>query len=214
MKNKVMSKTFLWMFIGLFITFLTGYFVSNNETMIINIYKNSLYILLAVVELALVIFLSARVTKMSKTTARMCFILYSFVSGLTFSSIFIIYEIASILYIFLITSIIFLVFGLLGYFTKIDLTKLGSFLMMALLGIIICIIVNLFVGNNTFDLIISIISVLVFVGFTAYDVQKIKMLSTLDNSEDTLSIMGALDLYLDYINIFLHLLSIFGNSKD
>lgn len=214
MKNKVMSKTFLWMFIGLFITFLTGYFVSNNETMIINIYKNSLYILLAVVELALVIFLSARVTKMSKTTARMCFILYSFVSGLTFSSIFIVYEIASILYIFLITSIIFLIFGLLGYFTKIDLTKLGSFLMMALLGIIICIIVNLFVGNNTFDLVISIISTLVFIGFTAYDVQKIKMLSSLDISEDTISIMGALDLYLDYINIFLNLLSVFGNSKD
>lgn len=214
MKNKIMSKTFIWMFIGLLITFITGYGVSINETMIINIFKNSTYIILAIIELALVIFLSARVKNMNKNTARVFFILYSFVSGLTFSSIFIVYEISSILYIFLIAAIVFLIFGLIGYFTKIDLTKLGSFLMMALLALIVCIIINIFIGSTTFDLILSAICILIFIGFTAYDVQKIKQLAYENIEEDNLAIIGALNLYLDYINIFLNLLSIFGDSKN
>lgn len=152
---------------------------------------------------------------MSKNTARIMFIIYSFVSGLTFSSIFITYSIASIIYVFLIASVIFLVFGLIGYFTKLDLTKLGTYLMMALFAIIVCVIINLFLNNNTFDLTITIISILIFVGFTAYDVQKIKRLSV-DSTipEDNLSIIGALNLYLDYINIFLDLLRLFGSSRD
>lgn len=215
MENKLMSKTFLWMFVGLFITFLTGFMVSFNETMIINIFTGPTYLILCIVELILVIFLSSKVRSMSKNVARIMFILYSFVSGLTFSSIFIAYSISSIIYVFLIASVIFLVFGLIGYYTKLDLTKIGTYLMMALLAIIICVIVNLFINNNTFDLVISIISMLIFIGFTAYDVQKIKNLS-LDGGipEDNLSIIGALNLYLDYINIFLDLLRIIGNSKD
>lgn len=215
MKNKIMSKTFIWMFAGLLITFVTGYGVSHNETMIMNIFKNSVYIILAVIELVLVIFLSARVKKMNKNTARIFFILYSFVSGLTFSSIFIVYELTSILYIFLIAAIVFLVFGLIGYFTKIDLTKLRTYLFMTLFAVMICILINLFVGNETFDLVLSILCILIFFGFTAYDIQKIKRLSYEENiAEDNLAIIGALDLYLDYINIFLHLLSIFGDAKD
>lgn len=214
MKNKIMSKTFIWMFIGLLVTFITGFGVSNNETMLINIFKNSTYLILAIVELALVVFLSARVRKMNKNTARIFFLLYSFISGLTFSSIFVVYKLTSILYVFLIAAIIFLVFGIIGYLTNIDLTKLGTYLMMALLAVIICVIINLFVGNSTFDLVISIITIIIFIGFTAYDVQKIKQLSYDNIEEDNLAIVGALNLYLDYINIFLNLLSIFGDSKN
>lgn len=214
MKNKIMSKTFIWMFIGLLITFVTGFGVSHNETMVMNVFKNSTYIILVIVELFLVIFLSARVKKMKKNTARIFFILYSFVSGLTFSSIFIVYELTSIMYIFLIASLIFLIFGCIGYFTKIDLTKLGSFLMMTLLAVIICLLVNLFVGSDNFNLVLTIICILIFIGFTAYDVQKIKQLSYEEIDEDNLAIIGALNLYLDYINIFLDLLSIFVDSKN
>ncbi len=214
MKNQIMSKTFLWMFLGLFITFLTGYGVSHNEVMIMNIFQNSTYIILSIVELILVIVLSARVRKMSKNTARIFFILYSFVSGLTFSSIFIFYQMTSILFIFLIASIIFLIFGCIGYFTNIDLTKFGTYLMMALLAVFICCIINLFLSNQNFNLVLSIICVLIFLGFTAYDVQKIKRLSTENIDEDNLAIIGALNLYLDYINIFLQLLNVLGNSKD
>lgn len=215
MSNKLMSKTFLWMCVGLLVTFLTGFFVAHNEVMIVNIFKNSTYLILCVVELILVIVLSAKVRTMSKNVARIFFILYSFVTGLTFSSIFVIYELTSILYVFLLASVVFLVFGIIGYYTKLDLTKIGTYLMMALFAIIICFLINLFVDNNSFDLVISIISILVFIGFTAYDVQKIKRLSEEDLiPEDNLSIIGALNLYLDYINIFLDLLRIFGNSRD
>lgn len=215
MKDKLMSKTFLWMCVGLLVTFLTGFFVAHNEVMIVNIFKNSTYLILCVVELILVIVLSAKVRTMSKNVARIFFILYSFVTGLTFSSIFVIYELTSILYVFLLASVVFLVFGIIGYYTKLDLTKIGTYLMMALFAIIICFLINLFVDNNSFDLVLSIISILVFIGFTAYDVQKIKRLSEEDLiPEDNLSIIGALNLYLDYINIFLDLLRIFGNSRD
>lgn len=215
MTNKLMSKTFLWMCVGLLVTFLTGFFVAHNEVMIVNIFKNSTYLILCVVELILVIALSAKVRTMSKNVARIFFILYSFVTGLTFSSIFVIYELTSILYVFLLASVVFLVFGIIGYYTKLDLTKIGTYLMMALFAIILCFLINLFVDNNSFDLVISIISILVFIGFTAYDVQKIKRLSEEDLiPEDNLSIIGALNLYLDYINIFLDLLRIFGNSRD
>lgn len=216
MNNKILSKSFIWMFIGLLVTFITGYAVAHNETMIINIFKNSVYWILCLVELGLVIFLSARVRTMGKNTARIFFILYSFVSGLTFSSVFIVYKLTSILFVFLIAAVIFLIFGLIGYFTKLDLSKWWTYLMMALIGVLICYLVNLFLAYETVDLVLSIIVILIFIGFTAYDVQKIKRLAEeeIDLPEDNLSIINALNLYLDYINIFLHLLNIIGNSKD
>ena len=215
MESKLMSKTFIWMFIGLLVTFVTGYGVASNETMIINIYKNYIYIVLCIVELILVIFLSAKVHSMSKNMARICFIIYSFVTGLSLSSIFVIYSLSSILYVFLIAAVVFLVFGLIGYFTKLDLTKIGTYLMMILLGVIICFLVNLFLNYEQFDFVLTLVSLVVFMGFTAYDVQKIKRLAeNSDIPEDNLSIVGALNLYLDYINIFLDLLNLLGKSKD
>ncbi len=216
MSNHLMSKTFLWMFIGLLITFATGFVVSMNERMFINVFSGPVYIVLCIIELALVIYLSARVRKMNKTTARIFFILYSFVSGLTFSSIFIVYQLTSILFIFLIAGVVFLIFALIGFFTKLDLTKMGTYLMMALFAVLLCYILNLFLANTNFDFALSCISLLIFIGFTAYDVQKLKRMSEMeiDIPTDNLSIINALNLYLDYINIFLHLLSFFGNSKD
>ena len=215
MENKIMSQSFISMFVGLLVTFLTGFAVAHNEVMIVNIFKNSIYWVLCIVELVLVIFLSAKVRTMGKNTARISFLLYSFVSGLTFSSVFVIYKLTSILYVFLLAAIIFLIFGLIGYFTKLDLTKIGTYLMMALFAVIICFIINIFVGSETFDMVTSIICILIFIGFTAYDVQKIKNLALEDDvPEENLAIVSALNLYLDYINIFLHLLSIIGNSKD
>ena len=167
-----------------------------------------------IAELILVLILSARAAKMNGITAKIFFLLYSFVSGLTFSSIFVIYNLTSILYIFVIAAVIFAIFGAIGYFTNFDLTRIGTYLLMGLIGVIVCMIINMFVGSSQFDLIISIIAILIFVGFTAYDVQKIKGLANSDIPEENVAIIGALELYLDYINIFLHLLSIIGNSKD
>jgi hypothetical protein len=168
---------------------------------------------LAIIELALVIILSARITKMNPTTARILFILYSFVTGLTFSSIFIVYEMSSIIYVFLITAIVFGILSFIGYTTNVDLTKMGTYLLIGLIAVLISTIINIFVGNGTFEIIICIISVLVFLGFTAYDVQKIKQLSNYYD-ENSIAIIGALELYLDFINIFLDLLRLFAKERN
>lgn len=210
---KVYSKIFLWMFLGLLLTFATGYYVAISPNILEKIFSVGGYILLAVIELGLVIFLSARITKLSPTSARIMFLLYSFVSGLTFSTIFVAYQISAIIYIFLIAAVIFGIFGLIGYCTNLDLTKMNTYLLIGIIGILICSIINIFVGNGTFEIIISSISIIIFLGFTAYDVQKIKELSNYID-EDNLAIYGALQLYLDFINIFLDLLRLFGNNRD
>lgn len=212
--NNVLKKVYMWMFIGLLVTFITGYYVSINENIVYKIYSTSLYWILSIIELVLVIVLSAKVGKMNITTSRIMFLIYSFVTGLTFSSIFIAYELSSIIYVFFIAALLFLVFSAIGYFTKLDLTKMGTFLLMALIGILICSVVNIFVGNGLFEIIISSISVLVFLGFTAYDVNKIKLLENYYPDENSLAIAGALELYLDFINIFIDLLRLFGNNRD
>lgn len=211
--NKIFSKVFLWMFIGLLITFGVGMYVSLNENMVYNVF-GKYYFLLIIAELIVVIVLSARIRKMQPTTAKIMFCLYSFLTGLTFSSIFLAYNLMSIIYIFGITALLFLIFALIGYFTKIDLTKIGIYLFMILIGIIICSIINIFVGSETFDLEITIISLIVFIIYIAYDIQIVKRNLLMIDNEDNLAIYGALQLYLDFINIFLRLLQLFGRNND
>lgn len=211
--NKIFSKVFLWMFIGLAITFGVGYYVSINANMLYNVFSKY-YWFLVIAELVVVIVLSARIRKMKPLTAKILFCLYSFLTGLTFSSIFVVYKITSIVYVFGITAIIFLILALIGYFTKMDLTKLGTYLFMALLGVIICSLINIFIGSETFDFGITIVCLLVFIVYIAYDIQVIKRNLYLIQEEDNLAIYGAFQLYLDFINIFLRLLQLFGKSKD
>lgn len=214
MKDNLISKTFLWMCFGLLVTFATGYFVSTSDVMLNNIYNGPGYIIFVIVELVLVFVLSARVMKMKPTTAKVSFLLYSFVSGLTFASIFIYYAVSSIIYIFLAAAITFAIMALIGYTTKLDLTKIGSYLLFALIAAIIASLVNIFLNNSMIYLIVSIVCVLIFIGITAYDVQKIKNLENSGLPVENLAIYGALDLYLDFINLFIHLLSIFGRRDN
>ena len=214
MKDNLVSKTFLWMCFGLLVTFLTGYFVSHSEVMLENIYGGMSYWIFVIVELVLVIVLSARVMKMKPATAKVCFLFYSFVSGLTFASIFVYYAIDSIMLIFLVAAVIFAVMALIGYTTKVDITCVGTYLFFALIAALITMIINIFLGSSTLAMIISVVCVLIFIGITAYDVQKIKMLENSGLPKENLAIYGALDLYLDFINLFLHLLQLFGRSRD
>ena len=213
MEKSVYPKIFMWMFIGLLITFGTGYFVATSEEMLTAVFSSGIYFILIIAELATVIFLSSRIQKMSVTTARLSFILYSFLTGLTFSSIFVVYKLSSILFVFLIAAVVFLFFAIVGAVTKIDLSKLGTILLMMLVGIILCSLLNAFIGSENFDIALCIISLIIFFGFIAYDMQKIRRLSG-QFDEDKLAIIGALELYLDFINIFVDLLRIFGNSRD
>ena len=212
--NKIFAKIFLWMFLGLMLTFGVAYYVSTQDAIVYNLFSDSKYLIIWIIEIVVVIVLSARINKLSLMSARILFLLYSFLTGLTVSSIFIIYSISSIIYVFLIAAILFLIFGLIGYFTKLDITKLGSILFMALIGSLICIIINMFINNEVFDLGISIVMVLIFLGYIAYDINIIKRNLYKIEDEDKLAIYGALELYLDFINLFLRLLSLFGKSRD
>lgn len=208
------AKVFMWMFIGLLVTFLTGYIVSINENMLINIFGKNIWIFLTIAELILVMVLSVRIRKMKAITAKIMFIIYSFVSGLTFSSIFVVYQLESIMYVLGITAGLFGIFSLIGHFTKIDLSKMGTFLLMGLIGIIICGIINIFVQNETFDLTICIISIVIFTLYIIFDINRIKSLYNCFDDEDNLAICCALQLYLDFVNIFLDLLRLFGKNRD
>ena len=210
--REVYSKMFGWMFVGLLVTFLTGYTVSNSYD-ILSLVAQVPFIVYAIIEIGLVIFFSLKIRTMSSTTAKICFLLYSFVTGLTFSFLFLVYELYSMIYVFGITALLFGIFALIGYFTKIDLSKFSTFLFMGLLAIVICSLINMFIGNETFDLILTIIGIVIFLGYTAYDIQKVKY--NLDTfPQDNLAIYGALELYLDFINLFLKLLSLFGKRKN
>lgn len=212
--NKVYSKVFGWMFIGLLLTFLTGYTIANNLNMLLFVYEGNKWIIFSIIEIVLVIFLTARIQKMNPITAKICFVIYSIVTGLTFSSIFLTYKLGSIIYVFGITALLFGIFALFGHFTKMNLSKISTYLFMGLLGILICGIINIFVGSETFDITICIIGVILFLGYTAYDVQKINFLAGAFENEDNLAIYGALELYLDFINLFLKLLRLFAKRND
>lgn len=213
MENKIFSKVYGWMFIGLLVSFITGYYVSTNTNMLYNIFSTNLYWILAIVEIVVVIWLSAGIRKMNIITAKTLFVLYSILTGLTLSILFVAFKISSIIFVFGITSLMFAIMALIGTFTKIDLTKLGTILFMGLLGIIIAALINLFVGSQTFDLGIIIVGIIIFTLYIAYDVQKVKYIVQ-ELEEDKAVIICAFELYLDFINLFIKLLRLFGKSRD
>lgn len=211
--GKVYSKVYLWLFIGLLVTFLTGVYTATNKDALEVIFSKGFYWIFAVVEIGIAIFLSARIAKMSTTSARICYLLYTFLTGLTFSSIFIAYKLTSIIMVFGITSALFLGFALIGTYTKLDLSKLGTYLFMMLIGIIICTIVNIFLHNTMFDILICSVGIIIFLGYIAYDIQRISSLEEYIE-EDKVAVYGAFQLYLDFINVFVDLLRLFGDSND
>lgn len=215
----LMRKVYVWMALALVITGFTAYYVANNETLLTAIVTNQmLFWGLVLAELGLVIGLSAAINKMSLTVATLMFVVYSVINGVTMSFIFLLYTYSSITNVFLITAGTFAAMALFGYFTKADLSSLGKILMMALVGIIIATIVNIFTKSTGLAMILNYLGVLVFVGLTAYDSQKIKMMllqaPNAGEAAQKLALLGALSLYLDFINLFLYLLRILGARRD
>ena len=215
----LMRKVFVWMTLALAITGLTAYGVATSPTILSLIFSSKVtFFGLIIAEFALVFAISGAINRLSLSTATLLFILYSVVNGATLSTIFFAFSVATIGKVFFITAGTFGAMALVGYTTKTDLTSMGKLLFMALLGIIIASVVNMFVGSSGLDLILSYVGVLVFVGLTAYDTQKIKQMcqSAPDAGESAqkLALIGALSLYLDFINLFLYLLRIFGNNRD
>lgn len=217
--SALMRKVFVWMTLALVITGITAFGVATSPSLVAMIFGNKLMFWgLIIAEFALVFAVSGAINRLSLLSATLLFILYSIVNGATLSVIFFAFSTAVIAKTFFITAGTFGVMALVGYTTKTDLTSMGKILFMALVGIIIASVVNMFVHSSGFDLIISYVGVLVFVGLTAYDTQKIKQMCQMapdaGESAQKLALLGALELYLDFINLFLYLLRIFGNNKD
>ena len=210
--NQIFTKVFMWMFVGLLVTFGTGYYISLNSTMFYNVFAKY-YLFLAIIEIGVAIFLSVRIRKLNPMTAKILYLLYTFLTGLTFSAIFVVYEITSIIFVFAISAGLFGLFALIGYFTKIDLSKFGIYLFMAFIGLIICTIINMFIKSESFNFALVIIGLFIFIFYVAYDVNNVKKNMYAIPDEDNLAIFGAFQLYIDFICIFYRLLELFGRRK-
>ena len=214
----LMQKTYLWMAMALAITGLTAYVVATNPALmgLMFQYPNAIWVF-ALAELALVIALSAAIEKLSLPVATLMFILYAVLNGVTFSTLFYVYTMGSLASTFFVTAGTFAAMSAVGFFIRKDLSAIGKILIMALIGIIIATVVNIFLGSQGLDMIVTYLGVFIFVGLTAYDTQKIKKMFLMapDASARTqkYAVLAALTLYLDFINLFLYLLRLFGNRK-
>lgn len=218
--NTLFRKVYQFMALGLIITALTAYFTAATPAMIRFFYGSKApLIIAAVVEIGLVLYLGFAINKISAGTALILFLLYSFVNGLTLSILLLVYTQASVYQAFFTAAGMFGVMSVYGLFTKKDLTGMGSFLIMGLFGIIIASLINIFVRSSGMEIVISIMGIIIFMGLTAYDTAKIKQLSMTVNGADSsaltkIAVIGALQLYLDFINLFIYLLRIFGKQRD
>ena len=218
--NAFIRSVYNWMAIGLALTGLVAFYVSNTPALLRLILGNQiLFFGLIIAELALVFIISARVHRMQASTATALFVLYSVLNGATLSFIFILYTRTSIASTFFVCAATFIACSIYGWTTKRDLTSMGGFMMMGLIGIVIASLVNLFIRSSAMHMIISYIGVLVFIGLTAYDTQHLKTMAVTQPADIDAgavrkgAILGALKLYLDFINLFIMLLRILGNRE-
>ncbi len=218
--SALMSKVYLWMTMALAITGLTAFYVSQNLNIVAAVFSSKLTIWgLVIAELAIVWGLISRIMRMSFATAGILFGIYSILNGVLLSSIFLLYHMDVITQAFIATAGTFGAMSLVGTFVKRDLSAIGRFLFMALIGLIVATVINIFWTNNTLYWAITYLGVLIFCGLTAYDTQKIRAIMLANSSPENyevgmkLALLGSLTLYLDFINLFLYLLRIFDSKK-
>ena len=216
--NKVMRRVYVKMLVAMLVTAATSMYVSSNEAILQLILGNSFVTIgLVISQIAVVLVLSGRLNKLSITSATLLFYLYSVLTGVVFSSILLLYTASSVGMTFLITAGVFAAMSIYGFTTSNDLTKFGSIMFMALIGLIICSVVNIFLKSSGMEWMISLAGVAIFIVLTAWDTQKIKkaaMYAPDGTSAEKLATIGGLSLYLDFVNLFIYLLRFFGGSRD
>ncbi|MBQ3457033.1 MAG: Bax inhibitor-1/YccA family protein [Synergistaceae bacterium] len=218
--NALFRKVYQYMALGLILTSLTAWITASTPALLRMFYSSlTPLIIVAVAELGLVIYLSATIAKHSASTSLLLFGIYSVLNGITCSAVLLVYTQDSVYTAFLSTAGMFGAMSVYGIYTKRDITSWGSFLHMGLWGLIIAMVINLFVGSSAAETVISVIGIIVFMGLTAYDTAKIKALAegaemSDDETAGKIAVMGALELYLDFINLFLYLLRLFGKRRD
>lgn len=211
--SKVYSKMFFYLFIGLLISFLTGYLLSTDVNLLYNVLKIGIWPII-IIEFGIALLMGFLINKMNSITAFICYLIFCIATGLTLSTIFIIFKMSSIISIFAICSIIFALLAIYGMFTKQDLSRFGTILFISLFGLIIGELLNAFIFKSSqTEVIFSAIGVAIFVGYIAYDVNRVKNMLPV-YGENKAAIFGAFQLYLDFINIFIRLLELFGKRND
>ena len=213
--RKTMVGVYGWMTLALIISAVTGFFIASNYNLLYTLAATSAYWVVAIAEIVVVVMISARSHKMSSAAAKAWFVVYAILNGVTFGSIFAIYGLGVAGYAFLVTAIVFAVMTVYGYVTKTDLSKIGNLFFMALIGILIATVFNFIFPMPGFSRTIMYVTVVVFIGLIGWDTQKIKQLAYAESQGlvRNASIIGALTLYLDFINIFLNLVRIIGRDK-
>jgi FtsH-binding integral membrane protein len=210
-----LQRVFAWMFGGMLVTAACAGAIGASDSLLTDITENPiLLIVLFGVQIGLVIWLSAGISRMSPALAATVFLVYAALNGVVFAFVFELYTAQSIFTTFLITAGMFGAMATWGYFTDLDLSRLGAVLFMALIGLILATIVNIFVANSALYWITTYAGVAIFAGLTAYDMQKLKQWGARDAGDGRLAVLGALALYLDFINLFLFLLRIFGQARQ
>ena len=216
-ESQIMKRVYVKMFLAMIVTAATAWIINTTPAIMNYMILNSwVYWGLLIAELVMVFVISGAINKLSETSATLLFYVYSILNGAVFSIILMAYTNESIFKTFLITAGVFGAMSVYGYFTTKDLTKMGTFLRMALIGLIICLVVNIFWANNTLEWIISFAGVAIFIGLTAWDTQRIKTMAAQSDESfaGKLATIGALMLYLDFVNLFLYLLRFFGSSRN
>jgi len=217
--SAVLRRVYSWMALGLLVTAVTAAFVSVSPLFQVLVGQPILFFVLLITELGLVIGLSWGINRISPATAMLLFFAYAALNGLTFSVLFVVYTLGSVAYTFFATAALFGVMSVIGYTTKMDLSKLGSFLLMGLIGLIIAMVVNLFWASTALGWIVTFAGILLFLGLTVYDTQRIKRMTAAalrqgnEDVQSRMGILGALALYLDFINLFLFILRLTGRRR-
>lgn len=214
--SRIMKRVYLKMFLAMIVTAVTSFVCMNVPAVFLTLMSNSgLYFGLLIAEVVLVFVLAGALNKLSSPVASLIFYVYSILNGVVLSAILAAYTASSVFSTFVITAAVFGTMTVYGYVTKSDLSRVGTFLFMALIGLIICTIVNIFMKSSTMEWIISFAGVVIFIGLTAWDTQKIKQMAAMTDGSQAgkLATIGALSLYLDFVNLFLYLLRFFGNRE-
>lgn len=217
-QRKFLTKVYGWMSLALLLSGITAFIVATSPFLINLVFGNKIgFPLLAIGEIVLVWWLSASIRKISTMAASIAFLAYSVINGATLASIFYMFSLDSIIVVFLVSALMFIGMSLYGVFSKSDIMSFGRYFSMAIIGLIVASVINIFLKSSGFNWVISIVTVVIFTGLTAYDTRKMILVSQQADGSDMFqkaSIIGALELYLDFINIFLALLRIFGKSRD
>lgn len=214
-QNKIFGKTFFWMFLGLLGTAIVAWYTYSSG-LFIDIVLGDYFNTLLILELVAVLLFSLLFRKLPPVVVGILYFVYAMLNGVTFSTIFAVFELSSIIYLFVISALIFAVLGLIGYKTNKDLSKWSTYLSVFLIAGIVLSIINLFIlKNGTFDLILDWFILALFFGITIYDINKIKLLQSDETvNQEKIHIYCAMQLYLDFVNIFLRILSIFGKRRN